>query len=125
MKANVIPQTEALPPDTHTHHTMVSSSHSQLSESSPVEVTESSPFPCAACHNSAVTADAELVAKIANQKKTMTVREICQANSMRQGEVAYLLYVAPKQQKENQNNENTTNECSEDSKSRLRPRSQC
>ena len=52
--------------------------------------------PSAARHN-LKTLDQALVDKVAAQKKTMSIRQICVANNMRQGDVAWLLYVAPKQ----------------------------
>ena len=52
--------------------------------------------PSAARHN-LKTLDQALVDKVVAQKKTMSIRQICVANNMRQGDVAWLLYVAPKQ----------------------------
>ena len=45
--------------------------------------------------------NAALVAKITRQKDRMTIQEICEANNMRKGQVAWILYVAPKQLDEN------------------------
>ena len=52
--------------------------------------------PRAARHNLKTLVDQALVDKVAEQKKNMSIREICIANNMRQGDVAWLLYVAPK-----------------------------
>ena len=50
-------------------------------------------FPCAACN---LETDKALIAKVQQQKNEdfMTVREICEANNLRQGQVAWMLYVA-------------------------------
>lgn len=107
--------------------TMVSCSSNTLKESdsrpdptSFLHRAESRPLPCAACHN--VVADAELIEKVSKQKQTMSIREICQANNMRQGDVAWLLYVAPKQLAL-ANKENTPGQQVEEPKSPGSPKS--